>query len=198
MDDHRGPPPALTWRIAAAHRPGLLLAPHRLGFAVPESISSSDPAQLTSFARRGRTVIKTCCGMRATTREISPGQLRGYSAERGPVHLQRLIEGPDIRVHVLGPELHALRIEGSQALDYRTDRQARFSSVTLPAELAELLLEGTRAQGLVFSGWDLKVDSDGRFWCLESNPMPGYSFYDSHSNGRISKALMDQLWEHAG
>ena len=167
----------------------------RLGFSVPESITSSDISELADFLRGGRAVIKACCGMRANTRELLIDRLREYSADRGPLHLQRLIPGYDIRAHVVGEEIFAVRIDGGAEVDYRTDRHARYSAVTLPAELHALLVEGTRAQGMVFSGWDLKVDVAERVWCLESNPMPGYSFYDRHVQGDISVALMRQLWE---
>jgi hypothetical protein len=167
----------------------------RLGFSVPDSISSSDISELTDFLRGGPTVIKACSGLRATTRELLPGRLRHYSADRGPLHLQRLISGYDIRAHVVGAETFAVRVDNSAEVDYRTDRQARYSAMTLPGELHALLVEATRAQGMIFSGWDLKVDTDERVWCLESNPMPGYSFYDRHVQGDISKALMRQLWE---
>lgn len=167
----------------------------RLGFSVPDSISSSDISELTDFLRGGRTVIKACCGLRANTRELLTGRLRDYSADRGPLHLQRLISGYDIRAHVVGAQTFAVRVDNSAEVDYRTDRHARYSAMTLPGELQALLVEATRAQGMVFSGWDLKVDADERVWCLESNPMPGYSFYDKHVQGEISKALMRQLWE---
>ena len=167
----------------------------RLGFAVPESISSSDIAQLADFVDSGRTVIKACCGLRANTRELRIDHLAEYSAARGPVHLQRLITGHDIRAHVVGTEIFAVRIDNSHEVDYRTDHNARYSTTTLPTELQDLLVVATRAQGTVFSGWDLKVDDEGRFWCLESNPMPGYNFYDGHTKGNISKALMRQLWQ---
>lgn len=166
----------------------------RLGFSVPESITSSNLSELVDFLRGGRAVIKACCGLRADTRELRADRLREYTADRGPLHLQRLIQGHDVRAHVVGTEVLAVRIDSDEAVDYRTDRSARYSTVALPGELQALLVEATRAQGMVFSGWDLKVDADERVWCLESNPMPGYAFYDRHVNGEISKALMRKMW----
>ena len=129
--------------------------------------------------------------MRANARELLIDRLREYSADRGPLHLQRLIPGYDIRAHVVGEEIFAVRIDGGPAVDYRTDRHARYSAVTLPGELKALLVEATRAQGMVFSGWDLKVDADERLWCLESNPMPGYSFYDGYVGGTSPRPSCD-------
>jgi glutathione synthase/RimK-type ligase-like ATP-grasp enzyme len=167
----------------------------RYGFAVPESISSSDISELADFLRGGRAVIKTCCGMRANTREMLAERLREYSPDRGPVHLQRLVSGYDIRAHVVATEVFAVRIDHTRGVDYRTDPYARYEAIRLPPELQTLLIESTSAQGMIFSGWDFKVDDDQRFWCLESNPMPGYAMYDKYVHGDISKALMRQLWE---
>jgi glutathione synthase/RimK-type ligase-like ATP-grasp enzyme len=183
IDQHNGSKSLHEWELS------------RLGFSVPESISSSDISALTDFLRDGRAVIKACCGMRANTRELLASRLEEYSADRGPLHLQRLISGYDIRAHVIGAETFAVRVDGGQEVDYRTDRHARYSATTLPGDLQALLVDATHAQGMVFSGWDLKVDAQERVWCLESNPMPGYSFYDRHVQGDISKALMRQLWE---
>jgi D-alanine-D-alanine ligase-like ATP-grasp enzyme len=65
--------------------------------------------------------------------------------------------------------------------------------IRLPDELAELLIRRTADQGLLFAGWDFKVDSDGTYWCLECNPMPGYSHYDRVCDYTISDALMALL-----
>jgi len=44
--------------------------------------------------------------------------------------------------------------------------------------------------GLLLAGWDFKVDSDGRAWCLEANAMPGYSSYDRRLGGSISNEIL--------
>jgi hypothetical protein len=58
-----------------------------------------------------------------------------------------------------------------------------------PHREAELLVRRTADQGLLFAGWDFKVDSDGTYWCLECNPMPGYSRYDRVCDYTIIDAL---------
>jgi hypothetical protein len=42
-------------------------------------------------------------------------------------------------------------------------------------------------------GWDFKVDRTGRYWCLECNTTPGYSYYDRVCEGAISDALIEVL-----
>lgn len=79
-------------------------------------------------------------------------------------------------------DLHPLRPAVPAAglgLEFRTHR--------------ELAAEVSVEQGLVFAGWDVKLDREGRYWCLECNPMPGYSCYDRVGDGAISDALIKVL-----
>lgn len=162
------------------------------GLTVPESLLSRDPGQLTEFLAAGRTVVKPVCGARATTREIQVEALNRLAACDGPVLVQRLIDGDDVRVHVIADQVIACRFSSSQ-IDYRSDREAERSVAEIPPDLADCLVRKTADQGLTFAGWDFKVDSDGTYWCLECNPMPGYSFYDRICQGAISDALVTAL-----
>ncbi len=162
------------------------------GLLVPESIASGDPEPLKAFTAAGRTVVKPLCGTRATTREIEAPALDRLADSEGPVMVQRLVEGDDVRAHVIGEEVIACRF-ASSAIDYRSDREAERWVTELPDDLAQLLVARTAEQGLAFAGWDFKVDRDGTYWCLECNPMPGYSFYDRVCGGSISAALIRLL-----
>ena len=162
------------------------------GLLVPSSLLSADLGRVRRFVAEGRTVVKPVCGVRARTREISAGDLNRLASSEGPVLVQRLVEGDDVRVHVVGDAVIACRFS-STAIDYRSDREAERSVVHIPSDLAHLLVAKTAEQGLVFAGWDFKVDRDGTYWCLECNPMPGYSFYDRVCEGAISDALIRLL-----
>ena len=65
----------------------------------------------------------------------------------------------------------------------------------LPADLANRMIEYSRSLDLVFTGWDLKVDFDGRHWCLEVNPMPGYHWYDRRLGGAITSTILQYFAE---
>lgn len=162
------------------------------GLLVPPSLLTADPGRVRRFLADGRTVVKPICGTRAITREIGHHDLERLAASEGPVLVQRLIEGDDVRVHVVGDTVVACRF-ASTAVDYRSDHDAERSVLDLPPDLAHLLVTRTAEQGLVFAGWDFKLDRDGRYWCLECNPMPGYSFYDRVCDGAISDALIKVL-----
>jgi hypothetical protein len=162
------------------------------GLLVPPSLLTADPKQVQRFVADGRTVVKPVSGVRATTREIRAEDLDRLASSEGPVLVQRMVEGDDVRVHVVGDAVIACRFS-STAIDYRSDRKASRSMVDIPSELARLLVAKTAEQGLTFAGWDFKVDRDGNYWCLECNPMPGYSFYDRVCEGAISDALIKLL-----
>ena len=166
------------------------LAAH--GLAVPPSLMSSDRDRIEAFLADGRTVVKPVCGTRATTRELTANGLDQLAGSDVPVMVQRLVAGDDVRVHVVGETVIAVRFS-SDAIDYRKDRNAPRRPVEVPHDLAALLVELTAKQGLLFAGWDFKLDKEGMYWCLECNPMPGYSHYDRVCDFRISDALIRVL-----
>jgi hypothetical protein len=71
------------------------------GLLVPPSLLSADPERVREFIGGGRAVVKPVCGTRATTREISLADLGRLARSKGPVLVQRMIEGDDVRVPVL-------------------------------------------------------------------------------------------------
>jgi len=165
-----------------------------LGFRVPESITSCDAEKLKQFVREGPAVSKAVCGVRADTVEVSEADFDDFDAEEGgPVHLQRLVTGDDARIHVVGDTMVGQRVT-AKTVDYRRSGGLKEMELfTPPTEIQELLVHGTRELGLGFAGWDFKIDGDGTYWCLEANPMPGYSPYDSRCDGAITRQLIAHL-----
>lgn len=162
-----------------------------LGFDVPPSFTGSRREELIAFAAEGRTVAKALSGQRADCRPVTAADFDEYDERSGPVHLQRFVEGDDVRAHVIGDEVISVRIN-SAGTDYRLDRNADFEPFCLPEHVADLVRRGTRDFGLAFAGWDLRVRGE-RYWALEANPMPGYSYYDRKLDGRITRALIRYL-----
>jgi len=164
-----------------------------LGFRVPPSLTTSDRASLVSFAAQGPVIVKALGGSRGNTREVDQDALAAFMPEQGPVHVQRLIEGTDVRVHVIGPDVIATHME-SDAIDYRARGvRVRFRPWTLPRQLSAQLAEAMELMGLRLAGWDFKLDAGGLYWCLEANPQPGYHPYDKSAGGEISRAIMKFL-----
>lgn len=164
-----------------------------LGFCVPESITGCDIDELRRFARDGPTVSKAVCGTRAQTIEVTEADLDGFVPESGPIHLQRMVRGADARVHVVGDEIIAQRLS-TDTVDYRRGGAMDDLEIFEPPErVRDLVIAGTGRIGLAFAGWDFKIDSDEQYWCLEVNPMPGYSPYDLRCDGMITRALLRYL-----
>lgn len=164
-----------------------------LGFQVPESITSCDIEELLHFVCGGPTISKTVCGIRADCVVVTEADLDGFRPENGPIHLQRFVSGADLRIHVVADWVIGQRVS-STAVDYRRAGDLDALGVfDVPPELHELVVAGTQSVGLVFAGWDFKIDTEGEYWCLEANPMPGYSPYDNRCDGAISRELLRYL-----
>lgn len=162
------------------------------GLLVPPSLLTADPQRARRFLAGGRAVVKPICGVRAVTREFHISDLDRLERSEGTILMQRLVEGDDVRVHIVGEDAIACRFS-STAIDYRSEGGAVKSVINIPTDLERVLVSKTAEQGLVFAGWDFKVDREGIYWCLECNPMPGYSFYDNVCNGLISDSLIALL-----
>ncbi|MGB8842346.1 MAG: hypothetical protein WCC64_14900 [Aliidongia sp.] len=164
-----------------------------MGFAIPDSITTCDVEAVRRFIDDGPTISKTVCGVRADAISVTEADFVGFEPASGPVHLQRQVSGADARIHVIGSHVIAQRVDADTA-DYR--REGRFDDLKVfepPSALCSLLVRATRELGLEFAGWDFKIDANEVYWCLEANPMPGYSPYDSRCDGAITTHLLRHL-----
>ncbi len=168
------------------------------GFEVPESLITTDPEEVCAFAERvGPLVFKSISGIRSIVRRLDAGYLGRLDRVRAlPTQFQALVEGDDVRVHVVGTEVFATRIR-SEATDYRYAGRdgvdADLTVTTIPDEVAQRCVDISSSLGLPLVGIDLRETPDGRFVCFEANPMPGYSYFESHTGQPISEALVRHL-----
>jgi hypothetical protein len=173
------------------------------GFEVPESLITTDPDAVRVFAARvGPLVFKSISGIRSIVRRLDDGYLERLDRVRAlPTQFQALVEGDDIRVHVVGDELFATRIR-SVATDYRyagrDGLDAELTATTLPDDIAQQCLDLSATLHLPLVGIDLRETPDGRYVCFEANPMPGYSYFESHTGQPISEALVRFLAGKSG
>lgn len=166
----------------------------RHGFRVPDSITSCDLDSLRAFVEQGPAISKAISGVRADTAIATPDLLDLADPAGGPIHLQRRVEGDDARIHVVGDQLVAQRVPSSNGVDYRRD--GLFDELKVfdpPSQVRADLIRASAALGLPFAGWDFRIGPDGEYWCLEVNPMPGYSPYDARCEGAISRMLLGYL-----
>ncbi|MEE3002726.1 MAG: ATP-grasp domain-containing protein [Pseudomonadota bacterium] len=109
-----------------------------------------------------------------------------------PVLFQELIRGENIRVHVIGSVVIAIKISSSQ-VDYRYCHDATFTLFKLPAVVANTCVELSKFLGLIFCGIDLILCGDD-YYFLEANPAPGYNYFEEKiSDIPITKELIGIL-----
>ena len=164
------------------------------GFRTPETLITTDPERAEAFWAEHRDVIyKSCSGVRSTVQRFNPAARdRLRNLRWCPTQFQRRIEGPDYRVHVVGEEVFACRIQ-AEAYDYRYDRNAAVVACALDADLADRCRKLTRALGLAVAGLDLREPADGAWYCFEVNPSPGFSYFQARTGQPIDRAIAEVL-----
>ena len=166
----------------------------RAGFAIPETLITSDPDAARLFlARHERAVYKSVSGLRSIVRLVEPADLTRLELVRWcPVQFQAYVEGDNVRVHTVGASVFAIRI-GSDAVDYRyayrDGLQAELVPTTLDIELEGRCCALTQTLGLEMAGIDLAFAPDGTVFCFEVNPSPGFSYFELATGQPIARAL---------
>ncbi len=165
-----------------------------MGFAIPETLITNDPAAVRDFqSRHGAIIYKSMSSVRSIVKAFDDDDL-GRLDDIGwcPVQFQALVAGTDIRVHVIGREVHATKIL-SDRVDYRyatrQGGQAELVATTIPDELAERCVDLTKALGLAFSGIDLRQTPAGEHVCFEVNPSPAFSYYQANTGQPIAASV---------
>jgi len=163
------------------------------GFGVPETVLTSDPEAVRAFrARHGRVIYKSASGVRSIVRELSGPRLDDLERVRAlPTQFQHLLTGVNVRVHVVGTEVHACEVD-SATIDYRYadgGPSAGMRAVELPAALRDRCVALSQALDLPLAGIDLHRDRDGQWWCFEVNPSPAYNCFEEPTGLPIARAL---------
>jgi hypothetical protein len=175
---------------------GQLLA--ACGFEMPPTLVTDDPEAVAQFARKhGRLVYKSTSSVRSIVREFDAGARARLDRLVGlPTQFQRLEEGDDVRVHVVGDVVLAARAR-TTAVDYRyagrDGADLDLQPCAVPADIAERCRLAARRLDLPFCGIDLRQRPDGTWVCFEANPSPGYSWYEEAAGLPISDALVRWL-----
>jgi glutathione synthase/RimK-type ligase-like ATP-grasp enzyme len=170
----------------------------RFGFKTPETLVTNDPAAARAFyEQHGRVIFKSISGVRSIVRDMNDDDLGRLDAIRWcPVQFQAFVPGVNVRVHVVGGEVFATRID-SDITDYRyasrLGGEATLSAVDLPDATAARCLALARGLGLEFVGIDLKITPQGEAYCFEVNPCPAYSYFEANTGQPIARAVARRL-----
>jgi len=112
---------------------------------------------------------------------------------RTPSLFQQRITGFDVRIHLVGCELLALKIQ-SKNIDYRYDTTDNdYEEISIPPDIERQCINFCQKEELQFAGIDFKVNQNYDWFILEVNPMPGYNFFDRKMGNKISLTLFNFL-----
>jgi glutathione synthase/RimK-type ligase-like ATP-grasp enzyme len=164
----------------------------RAGFAVPETLITTDPQAAQSFwERHGAVIYKSVSSVRSQVTRLGPrDRPRLEHVAWCPTQFQAFVPGHDYRVHVAGREVFASRIS-APVDDYRYpgDQEVEVRPAGVPPELARRCRRLAHGLGLPLAGIDLRCTPDGEWYCFEVNPSPGFAYYERATGQPISQAI---------
>jgi glutathione synthase/RimK-type ligase-like ATP-grasp enzyme len=172
----------------------------RARFPVPPTLAGNDRNACAQFilAQGGEAavVVKPLAGIYKTTRLSETGGLEA-SLERGPVILQRYVEGDTIRAYFVGGRLVGAGriIHAGTSVDASIEQRG-----VVPVELPEPVIRlGARAAkhiGLAWTGMDfLREHASGEYFILECNAAAMFAGFSAMTGIDVAGALADYLLE---
>lgn len=168
------------------------------GFRIPRTLVTNDPELVREFRSQGRVVYKSVSGVRSIVRVLQDGELERLHRIRWcPTQFQEYVDGTDVRVHTVGERVFATVVE-STATDYRyaagdDGGRVELRPYDVSDELGARCVALSDAFGLEFAGIDLRIDPNGAVYCLEVNPSPAFTYYESHTGQPIARAVARRL-----
>jgi glutathione synthase/RimK-type ligase-like ATP-grasp enzyme len=185
-----------VWASATnSSKPWQLARVREAGFAVPDTLVTTDPRAARNFVREHRDVVfKSVSGIRSRVRRITPADLDRLDDVRTcPTQFQRRVPGTDVRVHVVGREVFPTRVT-CDADDYRYAAQqgrepATLTPTDLPLAVQRRCVQLAQLLTLPVAGVDLRVTPDGEWYCFEVNPSPAFTYYEHHTGQRIARSI---------
>jgi len=186
--------------LAASRKLWQLKVAASLGLRIPRTCATTDPDEARAFlaGEDGGAIFKPFGGMEdawAETRLVQPSDLDLLDQVRlAPVIFQELIPGGiDIRVTVVGRDVHAAEIragESSYPYDFRMDTaNAPIVPTTLPDAVLDRLHALMDHFGLLYGAIDLRRAPDGDHVFLEINPAGQWLFVELATGQPITASL---------
>lgn len=168
-----------------------LLIASQMGFKVPTTLCSNDPARIRDFVRErdGGAIYKSFLpgswksesGVSALfTTRLSEEELDDEALAVCPGIFQEYVpKAYELRVTMIGRQLFTVKILSQEVDDATIDWRAALGQVplepwVLPSEIEERCLKVMDDLGLVFGCFDLIVTPDGEYVFLELNEMGAF------------------------
>ncbi len=169
------------------------------GFSIPQTLITTTAGRARRFSeRRGGVIYKSISGTRSIVSRMGAHKMDALEDVAWcPTQFQKLVEGVDYRVHVVGRRVFACRIT-SDAVDYRYATGSQMEPCELPDDVAARCLMLSEKLGLGLSGIDLRETPGGEWFCFEVNPSPAYSCFECFAEQTISAGIAGYLAEAVG
>ena len=140
-------------------------------------------------------IVKSCSNIRSKV--VSEETFSKWDLENLnnlPTFFQEKVIGDDIRVHVCGNSVWPLQVKTKDCIDYRyaSKGSVKYQEIKLPASIKAFCKTIAKIESNKFVGVDL-MKSGSIYFCLESNPGPGWSTYHHSSKKKFSKNVFKQL-----
>ncbi|PSB37842.1 ATP-grasp domain-containing protein [Aphanothece minutissima] len=183
-----------------ASKPAQLRWLRRWGWEVPPTLVTTSAEEALAFRERhGEVIVKAVGSSRSRVRRFDgEHDPRLALLSWCPTQFQRRIVGVDHRVHVVGERVFGCRIE-SEAVDYRLPASGcaapRLMPQPLPEEVAQRCRHTCRQMGLGLAGIDLRLTPDGRWVIFEVNAMPGFTVFETGTEGAGEAPISDAVAE---
>lgn len=170
----------------------------KYGFLVPDTIITTDEIAIRRFFGQYSNIIyKSVSGIRSIVsrlNEINNDSLKDVA--NCPTQFQEYIPGCDVRVHVVGNKVLSAEIV-TTAEDYRyasrSNQSITMKPYELPRNIAEKSVKMVQGMKLYFAGIDFRRTPDGKWYCLEVNPSPGFTFFEMSTGQTIAAEVADML-----
>jgi len=188
---------------AADYKPRQLKTATQLGFAVPDTLITNDPARVRAFwDQHGGRVVYKPFNQRAIV--WRPARLLRRedlvlldNVRAAPVIFQAFVPGVrDLRVTIVGPDIFAAAFDApiGDRVDYRLDLA---SSACVPHELPADMLERLRslmaALRLEYAAVDLRLTPAGQYVFFELNTGGEFLFVQQRTGQPIADAVAAHL-----
>jgi glutathione synthase/RimK-type ligase-like ATP-grasp enzyme len=191
----------------------------KLGFNVPGTLMTSDPAAARAFINTHHaTVVKSYAAYSPGAARLQKGFLTTRINKQSLPDLTNLYLTPsifqeavetafDVRVTVVDNEVFAAKIsndsldDSSPVLDWRighSQGDMRIESYELPQKTERQCVALIKALGLSYGAIDLVMDKQGQLWFLENNSNGQWGFVEIETGQPIGKAIARFLTGLAG
>jgi hypothetical protein len=167
-------------------------------FPPPATTITNLPGTVLELQKEYSEIIyKSASSVRSVVKTIGNANIENLHHIRYcPTMFQQRLRGCNYRVHVIQQKVFAVKA-AAETVDYRySNREGKktdLSAVKLPAAVAKKCVALAAALQLSFAGIDLFLTDDGKWYCFEVNPSPGFSYFELHTGQPIAKTLAAYL-----